>query len=218
MPQLILRLQFLYNVKSLEQQLMDFFQYTIPGLINQSDSDFICFVGYDKKVEKEFVIAYKTSKLQDPRFIFTPSMKIDSHNYLKTIDLEAVNDLRFIQLCSYQSYPLDMLEKIRNYPADTRVLLLNDRYLYNTTNFKIYLQKEETTRSFVYICSVLEYKRLFFLYDQLYPQILYRYYLQMPHQQLPIDAITFYKSIPNTLVSEQLAENDKLNLLKNYQL
>lgn len=217
MTKLIIRIKFHSMPPTLMKQLNILFEYTLKSIEKQTLQDYICFIEYSDKISKEF-LTWKDSIDVTDHIIFTTNMAHATQDYIKTLDINQYQDIRFIHLNQNELYPENLLTQIKNYQYNHPVLLIPPKYLYNLGNKGLFYAKSPSAKSFVYICPVLEYKRYFFFYDKCCSNYLYNNYNTMPNEKLETDVIAMYNSISNEVVTSKLTSIEKASLLKSFPL
>lgn len=218
MTKLIIRIKFHSMLSNLTDQLYMLHEYTLKSIITQSLHDYICFIEYSEKISKE-ILAWKDQYYSgETNFIFTTNMANATQVYIKTLDINQYQDIRFIHLNQNEIYPKNLLTQIMNHQNTQPVLLIFQKYLYNIGNKGLFYAKSPSAHSFVYVCPVLEYQRYFFFYDYCCSNYLYHNFYKMPNETLDTDVITVHKSISNALVTSRLTSTEKTSLMESFTL
>lgn len=216
MTKLIIRIKFKSMLPTLTDQLYMLHEYTLRSIIKQSLQDYICFIEYSERISTELLPWIEKHYSNEKNIIFTTNMAHATREYIKTLDIDQYQDIRFIHLNQNELYPTNLLAQINNHKNTQPVLLIFQKYLYNIGNKGLFNAKNPSVHSFVYICPILEYKRYFFFYDNCCSNYLYDNYYRMPNEMLETDIITLHKSISNALVTSKLTNTEKIALMKSF--
>lgn len=218
MTKLIIRIKFHAMLPTLMDQLYMLHEYTLKSILKQSIQDYICFIEYSERISTELLTWKDTYYSNEKNIIFTTNMAHATQEYIKTLDINQYQDIRFIHLSQNELYPQNLLTQIKDYQNTQPVLLIIQKYLYNMGNKGLFYAKSPSAHSFVYICPVIEYKRYFFFYDNCCSNYLYDNYYNMPSEKLETDIITLHKSISNALVTSKLTCTEKTTLMESFPI
>lgn len=175
---MIMRLKIIGNLSSMKEELTYLFKYTLQSIISQTNQDYWCIVEYQKEAEE--LLSEEKQKYPHiaEKILFTTSMRDLIKSLLIDESLSGYEDIWFIKINTRQVYPLDMIEQFNNYMRSSRirVLILQQGYIYNSSNKQLYKYIGSDIAAYIYVCGIEEYKKHFCVYDYYHPHILEKKY------------------------------------------
>lgn len=200
LTKLILRMLLTFQPETQHQQLIYFFDYCLPSLSQQIDSDFLLLIEYNAAITEELTSLLAKYPVANKNILFTKKLHPTQEAYLDSLDLSSYDNLRFVMIYPNHIYPANFTTIIREADSTPSILTYDNNHIFYPTINERKPIPPICSNSFVFICPPLEYTKLFRIYDNWFPFSINRYYMKMEKRHLPID-VTSISPIVNVTSS-----------------